>query len=236
MLVRFTGTAIVPIPLRILALSTAWIVMSTTPLISAADLSRYHGFEFGSSLAKVARQAGISPEPRVVHQRPELIQELMWLPSRVGNLAHEGDSAQKVLFTFYNNQLSRIVVSYDRSRTEGLTAADVIAAISATYGVPMIPTAAPAPAPPNIDDKVLAHWEDPQYAVTLFRSKYLSTYGLVLLSKGLDRLAVLATAEAILMDERAAPARETARQQQQTDEERVREATARRVNKATFKP
>ena len=82
----------------------------------------------------------------------------------------------------------------------------------------------------------MAHWEDPQYAITLFRSKYLSTFGLVLLSKRLDRLVALATAEAILMDDRAAPARETARQQQQTDEERIKEAAVRRVNKATFKP
>ena len=224
---------------HVVVLSTAWIALATTPSSSGSpELSRYRGFEFGMNVVTVAQRAGISPEPRIVHQRPELIQELMWLPSRLGNLAHEADSAQKVLFTFYNNQLSRIVVFYDRSRTEGLTADDVIAVISATYGVAVISIGGIAPATPrpNFDDKLLAHWEDPQYAITLFRSKYLSTYGLVLLSKRLDRLAALATAEAILMDERAAPARETTRQQQQTDEERVREATVRRVNKATFKP
>ena len=223
---------------HVVVLSTAWIALATTTSSSGSpELSRYRRFEFGMNVVTVAQRAGISPEPRVVHQRPELIQELMWLPSRLGNLAHEADSAQKVLFTFYNNQLSRIVVSYDRSRTEGLTADDVVAAISATYGVALIPTAtAPVTARPNIDDKILAYWEDPQYEIVLFRSKYLSTYGLVLLSKRLDRLAALATAEAILIDERAAPARETARQQQQTDEERIREATVRRVNKATFKP
>ena len=224
---------------HVLALSTAWIALATTTSWSGSpELSRYRAFEFGMNVSTVAQRAGISPEPRVVHQRPELIQELMWLPSRQGTLADKGNSAQKVLFTFYNDQLSRIVVSYDRSRTEGLTADDVIAAISATYGVAMISTGGTAPATrrPNFDDKLLAHWEDPQYAITLFRSKYVPTYGLVLLSKRLDRLAALAIAEAILMDDRAAPARETARQQQQSDEERVREAAARRLNKATFKP
>ena len=223
---------------RALAVFTTSIAISTTLASGAPELSRYRVFEFGMDVAAVARRAGISPEPRVVHQRPELIQELMWLPSRLGLLVHEGDSAQKILFTFYNNQLSRIVVSYDRSRTEGLTAEDVIEAISATYGAAMIPgggIAAVSPRP-NTDDKILAHWEDPQYAISLFRSKYLSTFGLVLLSKRLDRLAALATAEAILMDERAAPARETARQQQQTDEERISEETLRRLNKAAFKP
>jgi hypothetical protein len=94
-------------------------------------------------LVKVARHAGISPEPRIVHQRPELIQELMWLPPRLGTTADGGDSAQKVLFTFYNDQLSRVVVSYDRRRTEGLTVEDLVEAISATYGVPTIPLVVP---------------------------------------------------------------------------------------------
>jgi hypothetical protein len=224
---------------HVVALSTVWITLATAVSGNGSPgLSRYRQFEFGMNVVTVAQRAGISPEPRVVHQRPELIQELMWLPSRLGTLADEGDSAQKVLFTFYDDQLSRIVVSYDRSRTEGLTVEDVVTAMSATYGVPMLPAGGTTSAPPrsNIDDKILAQWEDPEYAITLFRSKYLSTYGLVLLSKRLDRLAALATAEAILMDDRAAPARETARQQQQTDDERIREATVRRVNKAIFKP
>jgi hypothetical protein len=224
---------------RVLALSTAWIVISTTPLSATTELSRYRGFAFGMSVATVARHAAISAEPRIVHQRPELIQELMWLPPHVVTLAEEGDPVRKVLFTFYNDQLSRVAVSYDRSRTEGLTAEDLVEAISVTYGVPTIPavgTTRPAIPGSNADDKIVAHWEDPQYSVTLFRSKYLSTFGLVLLSKRLDSLTALANAEAILLDEREAPARETVRQQQRTDESRIKEDTARRVNKAAFKP
>jgi hypothetical protein len=57
-----------------------------------------------------------------------------------------------------------------------------------------------------------------------------------LVSKRLDGLAALANAEAILLDEREAPARETARQLRRTDEDRVREETVRRVNKTAFKP
>jgi hypothetical protein len=263
---------------RALALSTALIVISTTALNATPQLASYRGFQFGTSVVTVARHAGISAEPRIVHQRPELIQELMWLPPRLGTTAEEGDSAQKVLFTFYNDQLSRVVVSYDRRRTEGLTAEDLVEAISTTYGVATIPVAGIAPIPagpsaddkvlahwedpqnsinqfrsrylgkvpaagiapttvgPNADDKIVAHWEDPQYAITLFRSRYLSTFGLVLVSKRLDGLTVLANAEATLLDDREAPARETARQQSRTDEDRVKEDTTRRVNKAAFKP
>ena len=172
----------------------------------------------------------------MVDQRPELIQELMWFPPRGGDMA--GDSAQKILFTFYNDQLSRVVVSYDRSRTEGLTAEDLIEAISTTYGVAPIPSVGTAPLIPgrNADDKILARWEDPQYSITLFRSKYLSTFGLVLLSKRLDGLSMVAHAEAMLLDEREAPARESARRQGRTDDDRLREETVRRLNKAAFKP
>ena len=94
---------------RVLTLSTASIVMWATSLSAGAELSTYRGFQFGVSVAAVARQCGISAEPRMVDQRPELIQELMWFPPRGGDMA--GDSAQKILFTFYNDQLSRVVVS-----------------------------------------------------------------------------------------------------------------------------
>jgi hypothetical protein len=223
---------------RVFLLSTAWIVISTTSLSAGPELSTYRGFQFGMSVTTVARHAGISPEPRIVHQRPELIQELMWLPPRLGASADQGDSVQKILFTFYNDQLSRVVVSYDRSRTEGLTAEDLVEAISATYGVAAIPVAGMAPLTPgpNADDKIVAHWEDPQYSIVLFRSKYLSTFGLVLVSKRLDSLTTLANAEATLLDEREAPARETARQLSRTDEDRLREETVRQVNKTAFKP
>jgi hypothetical protein len=224
---------------RLLTLSAVWIVMSTTPASSTPDLSKYRGFEFGSSLVMVARQAGISPEPRVVHQRPELIQELMWLPGSLPTAAAAGESVRKVIFTFYNDQLSRIVVSYDRDGTEGLTAEDLVEAVSATYGATAVPVRAMTPQvipPSSVQDKFVAQWEDRQYSVTLFRSSYLSTFGLVLLSKRLDGLSTLASAEAILQDDREAPQREVERQQKLTPENRLRQDTARRANKVTFKP
>ena len=52
----------------------------------------------------------------------------------------------------------------------------------------------------------------------------------------MDTLARVATLEAILLDEQEAPQREIERQQNQTEENRVKQETARRVNKATFRP
>ena len=95
------------------------------------------------------------------------------------------------------------------------------------------PSSAPAA---NASDKLLAHWEDSQSSLNLFRSSYLSAFGLEVLSKQLDTLARVATLEAILLDEQEAPQREIERQQNQTEESRVKQETARRVNKATFRP
>ena len=223
---------------RVLAVAIAWTVMATTPASSAIDLSRYRVFEFGSSVVSVARLAGISAEPRVVHQRPEIIQELMWLPVSVAPSDGAADSVRKVIFTFYNDQLSRIVVSYDRERTQGLTSEDLVEAVSAMYGVttPLAQGITFQVIPPATQEKFVAQWEDPQYSVTLFRSSYLSTFGLVLLSKRLDGLAKVASAEAILQDDREAPEREVERQRTLTPENRLSQDAARRANKAIFKP
>src|SRR6185503_2256545 len=218
---------------RVLVFPTSAMVLSGISFIATPELSLYRGIRFGMSVAAVAEQCHISPEPRIVDRRPELIQELMWMPVRSEGTA--ADSVQKVLFTFYNDRLARIAVSYERSRTEGLTAEDLIEAISATYGGTALSTKAGSVAG-NLDDRIQARWEDADTSITLFRSKYLSTFGLVLLSKHLDALTTIAHAEAILLDEREAPARESARQQGQSGDDRVKEEAVRRVNKAAFKP
>jgi len=220
---------------RILAFPTGAMVLSAVWLSGPPELSLYRGLRSDMSVSAVAQRCSISPEPRTVDRRPELIQELMWMPPRVEGTA--GDSVQKVLFTFYNDRLARIAVSYDRGRTEGLTAEDLVEAISATYGGAALSAVRPAGSSAgNVDDRILARWEDTDTSITLFRSKYLATFGLVLLSKHLDALTTVAHAEAILLDEREAPARESARQQGQSGDDRVKEEAVRRVNKAAFKP
>lgn len=224
---------------RMLALSVASVVISSTSLVSDPDLSRYRQFQFGSSLATVTRLAGITAEARVLYQRPELIQEVMWLPPPTASSTAPGESVRKVLFSFYDDQLFKIVVTYDREKTEGLTVKDLVDAISTEYGPPTLAAteAVPAMSTASVSsDKIVAHWEDSQYSINLFRSSYLSTFGLVALSTRLDGLVRIATAEAVLLDEQQAPQREIERQQKQTAEDRVKQATARRMNKAAFRP
>src|ERR1017187_7089209 len=64
------------------------------------DLSKYRGFQFGTDLSTVARQAGVDPsQVKVIHSRPALIQELEWRPqSRV--ISSQTESAKSVVFSF----------------------------------------------------------------------------------------------------------------------------------------
>ncbi|MPZ21569.1 MAG: hypothetical protein GEV06_27310 [Luteitalea sp.] len=223
---------------RILTMSVVWVLIST-PSISAQDLSSYRGYQLGTSLGAVAEQAGLTPEGQVLHQRPQLIQELMWLPPRALSSSPQQESVRKVVFTFYNGQLFRMVVSYDRDRTQGLTNVDLVEALSTTYGVATLPPPEVASSSFQVsdhNDKVVARWEDPQYSLTLFRSSYPSAFGLLVSSKPLDALAQTATVEAIRLDEEEAPQRESARQQKQAEENRAKLDKARGVNKLTFRP
>jgi hypothetical protein len=226
----------------LVALSLAGLVFSSQQ-ISAQDLSTYRNFHLGMSLADVAKQAEIAPEARVVQERPALIQELTWQPQR-WVASTRSDSIKKIQFSFYNGQLFRLVVTYDRDKTEGLTVEDMTAAISATYGLallqstPLVPLAvADATLSRTLDDdKVLAGWADSEHSIDLFQSAYQTVFGLVVRSRPMDLLAQAAMAEGARLDAQEAPQREIDRQQKSTDDKRVRAATARQSNKQTFRP
>ena len=224
----------------LLALS---ITVFLSQQISAQDLSTYREFHMGMSLAEVAKQAEIAPDPHVVQQRPALIQELTWQPQR-WLASTRGDSLKKIQFSFYNGQLFRLVVTYDRDKTEGLTVEDMTAAISATYGLALLPSTPLVPSVPadasglrTLDnDKILAGWADSEHSIDLTQSSYQMVFGLVVRSRPMDLRAQAAMAEGARLDAEEAPQREIDRQQKSTDDKRVRTAAARQSNKQTFRP
>ncbi len=211
------------------------------PAIDARDLSRYREFQFGTSLLAVAKQTGMKPsEVRTIHQRPALIQELEWQPQHfLGDSSLQTEPARELLFSFYNGELFRIVIQYDRYRTEGLTDEDLIAAISARYGTATKPAAEitfSSSQVYNDNEKVIARWEDAEYSFNFFRSSYQPTFGMVVFSKRLDALARAAIAEALRLDEQEAPQREAERQKKQAEEHQAAQEKARLVNKSNFRP
>jgi hypothetical protein len=200
------------------------------------DLSKYRGFQFGTDLSTVARQAGVDPsQVKVIHSRPALIQELEWRPqSRV--ISSQTESAQSVVFSFYAGELFRIVVDYDRYETEGMTAADLVDAVSAAYGTATKP-AAPAKVTPSYGDpeEILAQWQDPQYRFELLRYSYGPTFKLVGISKKLEAPAQVAALEAQRLDDQEAPQRDAARLASEEGAAKAKLEKAREANKPKFR-
>lgn len=235
---------------RVSALCIAAIVFST-PVISAQDLSSYREYRLGMTLAAVAKQAGMKPsDARVLHQRPDLIEELEWSQD-VSGFPVERDTVRRILFSFHGGQLFRIAVSYNWDRTEGMTADDMIEAISGRYGLATLPATefgGSDRAPGTTGDKVVAHWEDALYSLDLFRPSFASTFGMILLSRRSGAMAraadlkatrnveAILDVEAVRMDQLEAPTPAIERQRAQEAERGARQAKARRVNKASFRP
>jgi hypothetical protein len=216
------------------------LVPVSVPARGAPDLSRYRGFQFGETLPAVAKQAGLDvSQAKVIHERPALIQELEWPIWLAGNFDPPHDPVRTILFSFYNEKLFRVLVSYDRDETNGLTTADLTEAISAQYGI--------ATKPANIEivfsstqvyndsEAIIASWENSQYSFNLYRSSYQPTFGMIAFSKGLDALARTATAEAIRLDAAEAPQQEIQRQNQEDEKNRESLEKARQVNKSKFR-
>jgi hypothetical protein len=213
--------------------------MLWTPLLCAADFSSYRGFQFGSSLAAVAEQAGVRPaDAKLVHQRPALIQELDWRPGHpYQSGADQADPVRESLLRFYNGELFQIVTTYDRQNLEGMTEADMVEAISRTYGTATKP-AIELPYHSNYGEtaSVIARWEDPEYSCSLVRTGDRTSYALILSVKRLDALAQAAIVEARRLDALEAPQRAIDLQKEQEAKRRLVLDEARAVNLPNFRP
>jgi hypothetical protein len=184
-------------------------VLFAAPSLQGQDLSNYRNFSFGMSLTDLSKQVeGQSADVNVLHQRPALIQQLMCWPPLPSDSSLQAEPVREVLFSFYNGKLYRIVLSYDTSATEGLTPEDMVQALSARYGAATRPAATVKfQTNENYErpEKVIARWEDSQYSLTLFRSSLARTFGIVMLSKGMNLQAETAAIEAVKLEREGAP-------------------------------
>lgn len=210
------------------------MTVPSSPGLGGVDLSQYRGFQFGMSLLAVTKQIRMeTSEAKVVHQRPAAILELTWQPQRY----RHGDSVKDIVFTFYDGELFRIGVTYDQSRTDGLTVDDVIEAISAAYGEPTSPVEEMMfPSIYHESVKVLARWEDAKYSFNLVIGNYLPAFRMVMFSKRLSAMAETAAAEAVRLDTQEAPQVEADRVEKEGAEHRAQQEKARKVNKESFRP
>ena len=201
---------------------TLVMVMISATLIYGQDLSKYRTFSFGTSLASVSKQVDRKPaDASVIHQRPALIQELMWYPPRLYDSSRPAEPVEKILFSFDNGELYRMLVTYESSAIKGLTDEDMIRVISAKYGVATRPVAdVNFPTNPSYGatEKVIARWEDSQYSLNLFRSSASNTFAIVMFDKRLDAQAGVSIAESVKLEQQEAPRKEAARVKKETDD------------------
>lgn len=222
------------------ALAAALIIMSgSAPSLQSADFSTYRGFRLGSNLSAASKQAGAKPsEARTIHKRPAVLQEMDWRPSSaVRTASAQSDPVHEVLLRFYNGDLYQIVTIYDREKVEGMAEADMVEAISATYG-PATKPAADIPFRSNYGEvaTVLARWETPEYVYNLVRTGDRTSFALILSLKQMETLARAAMMEAERLDALEAPQRILNLQKQQEEDSRLLKDKARITNKPNFRP
>ena len=222
--------------IRNIAICVAAILLSV-PVVYAQDLSKYRNFSLGTSLADVSKQLKQTPaDARVINQSPALIQELVWwsLPSSESSAGPE--PVQEIRFSFYDGELFRIVATYgNNTSTQGLTAEDLVGAISAKYGIATRPVAEANPPTQfayGTTEKTIAFWEDSRYSLTLSLSPLSGTFQLVLFSKELNGQAEVTIVAATKQQREDAPQKELARVKKEADDLE----TARQNNLKSFRP
>ncbi len=212
------------------------VLLLTAPLLRAQDLSKYRHFTLGMSLTRVLERTDQKmADVKVIHGRPALIQELTWWPPNIPGTSYRSDTVEQILFSFYNGELYKISVTYDRTSTEGLTAQDMMKSISTKYGpatnvVMEIDSATDDRY--EVRQKPVASWEDAQYSFNLVRSSFTDHLGLIIYSKRVNAEAELAIVEAVKLEEQKGPQREAERQKKRTDDLEV----ARQKNQKIFRP
>ena len=214
----------------------AILVLIPAFAIHAQDLSKYRNFAFGSTVASVSKQVDRRPvETQLLHQRPALIQELSWYPPRPFESSRPAEPVEKVVFSFYNDALYRMLVVYDSSSIKGLTKEDMVQIVSAKYGVATRPIAnVNFPTNPSYEatERVVARWEDSGHSLNLIRSSVSDTFALVMFDKQLDAQAGVSIAQSVRLEKQEAPQREAERMKKEADDLEVE----RQKNIKTLRP
>src|SRR5437773_3331847 len=221
----------------------AFGVLLMAQVLDGQGLAQYREFALRSDVTTISKLTGVpTSELKTIHERPAILQDLQWRPSRwnASSSVASTDPVDKIGFSFYDDQLFRIVVDYGHERTAGMTEADMTEAISAIYGAPVrrLPgTIRIASQLEAESGSPVARWGDGEYAVVLFRtSSYGDAFRLIMTVPALDDLARKAELRALRLDDQEAPRREIARQKKEKEDLRIATEKARTTNKASFKP
>jgi len=206
------------------------------PILRAQDFSKYRDFSLGTNLTTILKRTEKKlADVNTTHGAPAVFQEVTWWPPSPPGAYSRSGNVEQVLFYFLNGELYKIVVTYDQSSTEGLTAEDLIKTISTKYGPPS--SVVPEPASVlhvgyDMQQKTVASWQDSQYCLSLVRTASSDRFGLLIYSKRANTEAELGLLEAAKFEKEQAPAREAERQKKETDALQL----TRQQNQKSFRP
>lgn len=212
----------------------ALLLMAPAP--RAQDLSKYRGFSLGTSLDDVLKlSAQRLSDVKTIHAEPMLLQELTWWPPSTSGSSSHSDSVEEILFFFSNGALYKMSVTYDRSSTEGLSAADMVKSISLKYGPPASVESVIDPAMDslyNTKPGSLASWEDLQYSCHLVRTPFSDQFGLLIYSKRANAEAEIGIAEGVKLEAQERPEKEADEKKKEAADLEV----TREKNQKSFRP
>jgi hypothetical protein len=224
-----------------IALLTLLCSLCVLQVAVAQEMLQYRQYTLGGSLASVLKTSDVSQgEVRTLHERPARIQEFEWRAPYGQTAGERPDSVRNIRFSFFDDQLYRMVVTYDRSRIEGLTNTDIVESLTATYGAPLLEplrnSRAAAPTSLLNETTIVAQWDNSASLLTLTRGVYSREVQLALTSTALDQRARSAIVEAVKLDEAEAPQRERARLAKNRENAEAVAQKAREANKPGFQP
>ena len=222
---------------RARVLVIAVVVVFSSQLGSAQDLSSYRGYVLESSLESVvaASKARVA-DVKTLHERPAKIQELEWRAPYASSGGALADPVRGAVFTFCDDALYQVVVNYDRDRTNGLTNSEIIESLTALYGEPVLRSSRSRPPAALPDAVVIAQWDSAAASLTLLRDSFSPEFQLVLVSKALSTRARTAIREAGRLDAIEAPRRELEERKKEIADAAGARDKIRTTNKAAFRP
>jgi hypothetical protein len=220
---------------------TLALTMTCATVADAQEAVSYRGFSLGTDVQTVAQEANLTAASiRTLYRRPQSLQTLEWrLPYVMGRAVPPGtDPVRQITFSFYDDQLYRILIDYDQERTEGLTGRDVIDSLTLTYGPPTV-TRLDVDGPSG---QPIAEWSTPAALLVLHQSPGPSeraaaaVFTLSVTSPRLAALAADAMVAAVRLETSEVPQREVARVEKEAEEARKNAERSRAVNQPNFRP
>lgn len=172
-------------------LAVALLCIATYPsLLGAQSRPDYRTYRMGDDPVSIARQIGL-PSPAAA--APRVLGPVVDLRWRAQYVRRGGtpssDPVAVLVFSFYEDQLFRIVIDYSSDRTEGMTEADMVAAVSRVYGPPAKRTDPPNAVglhPQRPADSVVAQWIDGELRVALLAVRDQSAFRVIIASVPLE--------------------------------------------------